>query len=184
MDRGTVEMAPMSPQPVHTGTVLWGSSSVMTGTAQVHISCAIPSRIAMTDQTKILYFVLITSVKLISGSVPTNDVSQKPGSVIERMTVVITRMKIVFTVPVEPVPQANLNVTMAAASHSPGSVMWMMIVVITLMSHSTNAWDLLIDVTITHNSAAEPTTVVYRCGQCAMGMMTVETTVMNKAVRR
>lgn len=78
-------------------------------------------------------------MKLISGSVPINDVSQKPGSVIERMTVVTTRMKIALTVPVERVPQANLNVTMAAAFHSPGSVMWMMIVVITLMSHSTNA---------------------------------------------
>lgn len=78
-------------------------------------------------------------MKLISGSVPTNDVSQKPGSVIERMTVVTTRMKTVLTVPVEPVPQANLNVTMAAVSHSPGSVMWMTIVVTTLMSHSTNA---------------------------------------------
>ena len=78
-------------------------------------------------------------MKLISGSVPINDVSQKPGSAIERMTVVTTRMKTVLTVPVEPVPQANLNVTMVAASHSPGSVMWMMIVVITLMSHSTNA---------------------------------------------
>lgn len=78
-------------------------------------------------------------MKVISGSVPTNDVFQKPGSVIERMTVVTTQMKIVLTVAVEPVPQANSNVTMAAASHSPGSVMWMMIVVITLMSHSTNA---------------------------------------------
>lgn len=78
-------------------------------------------------------------MKLISGSVPTNGVSQKPGSVIERMTAVTTQTKTVLTVPVEPVPQANLNVTMAAASHSPGSVMWMMIVVITLMSHSTNA---------------------------------------------
>lgn len=89
--------------------------------------------------SQFVFFQLITSVKLISGSVPINDVSQKPGNVIEKMTVVTTRMKIVFTVPVEPVPQANLNVTMAAASHSPGSVMWMMIVVITLMSHSTNA---------------------------------------------
>lgn len=70
---------------------------------------------------------------------PINDVSQKPGSVIETMTVVTTRMKIVLTVLVEPVPQANLNVTMATASHSPGSAMWMMIVVITLMSHSMNA---------------------------------------------
>jgi len=78
-------------------------------------------------------------VKLISGNVPINDVSQKPGSVIERMTVVTTQMKIALTVPAEPVPQANLNVIMAAASRSPGSVMWMMIVVITLMSHSTNA---------------------------------------------
>lgn len=78
-------------------------------------------------------------MKLISGSVQINDVSQKPGSVIERMTVVTTRMKIVLTVLVEPVPRANLNVTMAAASRSPGNVMWMMIVVITLMSHFMNA---------------------------------------------
>lgn len=61
MDRGTVEMALMSPQPVHTGTVLWGSSSVMMGTAQVHISCAIPCQIAMTDQMKILYFVVCSN---------------------------------------------------------------------------------------------------------------------------
>lgn len=86
-----------------------------------------------------MFFQLITSAKLTSGSVPINDVSQKPGSVTERMTVVTTQMKIALTVPVEHVPQANLNVTMAAASHSPGSVMWMMIVVIILMSHSTNA---------------------------------------------
>lgn len=89
--------------------------------------------------SQFVFFQLITSVKLISGSVPINDVSQKPGSVIERMTVVTTQMKIVLTVPAEPVPQANLNVTTAAASHSTGSVMWMMIVGITLMSHSTNA---------------------------------------------
>lgn len=78
-------------------------------------------------------------MKLINGNVPINDVSQKRGSVIERMTVVTTQMKILLTVQVGPVPQANLNVTMAAASQSPGSVMWMMIVVITLMSRSTNA---------------------------------------------
>lgn len=59
--RGTVEMALMSPQPVRTGTVLWGSSSVTMGTAQVHISYAIPSRIAMTDQMKILYFVVCSN---------------------------------------------------------------------------------------------------------------------------
>lgn len=58
MGRGTVEMALMSPQPVPTGTVPWGSSSVMMATAPVHISCAIPSQIAMTDQMKILYFVV------------------------------------------------------------------------------------------------------------------------------
>lgn len=58
MDRETVEMALMSPLPVHTDTVLLVSSSVMMGTAQVHISCAIPSQIAMTDQMKILYFVV------------------------------------------------------------------------------------------------------------------------------
>ncbi|KAI6065095.1 Low-density lipoprotein receptor-related protein 2 isoform X2 [Aix galericulata] len=120
MDRGTVEMALMSPLPVHTDTALLVSSSVMMGTAQVHISCAIPSQIAMTDQMKILYFVLITNVKPISGNVPINDVSQKPGSVTERMTVVTTQMKIVLTVQVGPVPQANLNVTMAAASQDPG----------------------------------------------------------------
>lgn len=78
-------------------------------------------------------------MKLISGSVPINDASRKPGSVIERMTVVTTLMKTALTVPVEPVLQASLNVTMAAASHSLGSVMWMMTVVITLMSHSMNA---------------------------------------------
>jgi len=43
-------------------------------------------------------------------------------------------------------------------------------------------WALLIVVTTTHNSAVEPATVAYRCGQYAMGMMTAETTVMNKAV--
>lgn len=58
MDRGTVEMALMSPLPVHTDTALLVSSSVTMGTAQVHISCAIPSQIAMTDQMKILYFVV------------------------------------------------------------------------------------------------------------------------------
>lgn len=184
MDRGTVETALMSPLPVRTDTALLVSSSVTMGTAQVHISYVIPSQIAMTDQMKILYFALITSVKLINGNVPINDVSQKRGSVIERMTVVTTQMKILLTVQVGPVPQANLNVTMAAASQSPGSVMWMMIVVITLMSRSTNAWALLIVVTTTHNSAVEPATVAYRCGQYAMGMMTAETTVMNKAVRR
>lgn len=78
-------------------------------------------------------------MKLISGNVPINDVSQKPGNAIERMTVVTTRMKILLTVQAGPVPQANLNVTMAAASQSPGNVMWMMIVAITLMNHSMNA---------------------------------------------
>lgn len=58
MDRGTVEMAPMSPLPVRTDTVLLVSFSVMMGTAQAHISCAIRSQIAMTDQMKILYFVV------------------------------------------------------------------------------------------------------------------------------
>lgn len=58
MDTGTVEMALMSPLPVHTDTVLLVSSSVMMGTAQAHISCAIPSQSAMTDQMKILYFVV------------------------------------------------------------------------------------------------------------------------------
>lgn len=58
MDRGTVEMALMSPLPVHTDTVLLVSSSVMMGTAQVHISCAILSQIAMTNQMKIPYFVV------------------------------------------------------------------------------------------------------------------------------
>lgn len=61
MGRGTVEMALMSPLPVRTDTVLSGSSSVMMATAQVHISCAIPSQIAMTDQMKILYFVVCYS---------------------------------------------------------------------------------------------------------------------------
>jgi len=58
MDRGTVEMALTRPLPVHTDTVLLVSSSVMMGTAQVRISCAIPSQIAMTDQMKILCFVV------------------------------------------------------------------------------------------------------------------------------
>lgn len=58
MDRGTVEMALMSPLPVHTDTALLVNSSVMTGTAQVHISYVILSQIAMTDQMKILYFVV------------------------------------------------------------------------------------------------------------------------------
>lgn len=75
----------------------------------------------------------------ISGSVPTNGVSQKPGSVIKKMTVGITQMRIALTVPVGPALQASLNVTMAAASLSPGNVMWMMIVVITLTNRSTNA---------------------------------------------
>lgn len=61
MDRGTVETALMSPQPAPTDTVLWVSSSVMMGTAQVHISCAMPSQIAMTDQMKILYFVVCSN---------------------------------------------------------------------------------------------------------------------------
>lgn len=89
--------------------------------------------------SQFVFFQLIISVKLISGNVPINDVSQKPGSVIERMTVVTTRMKMLLTVRVGPVPQANLNVTMAAASQNCGSVMWMMIVAITLTSHSMNA---------------------------------------------
>lgn len=58
MDRGTVEMALMSRLRVHIDTVLLVSFSVMMGTAQVHISCAIRSQIAMTDQMKILYFVV------------------------------------------------------------------------------------------------------------------------------
>lgn len=61
MDRGTVEMALMSPQLARTGTVLWGSSSATMGTARVRTSCAIPSRIAVTDQMKILYFVVCSN---------------------------------------------------------------------------------------------------------------------------
>lgn len=78
-------------------------------------------------------------MNLTSGNVLTNGASRKPGSVIEKMTVVIIQMRRVLIVPAELALQASLNVTMADASPRPGNVMWMMIVAITPMNHSTNA---------------------------------------------
>lgn len=75
----------------------------------------------------------------ISGNAPTSVASQKPGSVTERTTVVITQMRTVLIVPAGLALQASLNVTMVAASPRPGSVMWMMTVAIIQMSQFTNA---------------------------------------------
>lgn len=58
MDREIARMVLMNPLLVHIDTVMLVSSSVMTGTALVPIFYVILYQIVLTDQMKIMYFVV------------------------------------------------------------------------------------------------------------------------------
>lgn len=153
-------------------------------TVQALTSCVTFNKIAQIILMKIKYFVLITSVKIISGNALISTASPRPGSVTVRMTVETTQMRTALTVQPEPAIQGNLNVITDAAYLRAGNVMSTMTVGITLMNLSRNAWALLTAATITLILTARQTIVVSHSGLCAMVMMTAGITLMSRIVNK